>query len=66
MAIGDLYKTGQNSPAHARYNWDSYTDGTKTPAPTSEEKQIVLENGEKFPPISSCNKGAKWRMSSYV
>jgi len=66
MAIGNRYKTGQVSPAHARYAWDGYTDGTRFPYPTNEEKIITLENGEVFPPIRSCNKGAWWKMTAYV
>ncbi len=66
MAIGDVYKTGQISPANAYYEWSKYSDGTYTPSPTSEERKIHLENGEVFPPIRSCNKGAFWRMTSYA
>lgn len=66
MAIGDLYKTGQRSPANAYYAWDSYTDGTRTPSPTAEERMIKLENSEVFPPINSCDKGAYWKMTSYA
>lgn len=66
MAIGDLYKTGQISPAHANYAWDHYTDGSYTPSPTSEEKYITLSTGETFPPINSCDKGAWWKMTSYA
>ncbi|MDD4083519.1 MAG: YjzC family protein [Sphaerochaetaceae bacterium] len=66
MAIGELYKTGQNSPAHAHYAWFKYTDGTRTPIPTDEEKYITLETEEKFPPINSQKKGAWWKMTSYA
>jgi len=66
MAIGDRYKTGQRSPANAYYEWDGYTDGTFSPSPTAEERKIKLENGEVFPPINSCDKGAYWKMSSYA
>lgn len=65
MSIGDRYKTGQLSPASANYDWDGYTDGTKTPSPTNEEKKISLSKDEVFPPIRSCNKGAYWKMISY-
>ncbi len=66
MAIGDRYKTGHISPANAYYAWDGYTDGTRYPSPTSEEQYIRLENGERFPPINSCDKGAWWKMTSYA
>lgn len=66
MAIGDQYKTGQISPANARYKWVKYTDGSKTPSPTAEEMRIKLTKGEKFPPFHSCDKGAWWQMTSYA
>jgi len=65
LGIGDTYKTGGISPANAYYKWVKYTDGTKTPPPTNEERRINLEKGERFPPINSCDKGAIWRMTSY-
>jgi hypothetical protein len=63
--MGNRYKTGDIAPAKAWYDWDGYTDGTRTPNPTSEEKRIPLEKGEKLPPIKSCNKGAYWVLASY-
>lgn len=66
MAIGEIYKTGQISPANAYYEWVGYSDGTYTPYPTAEERKIHLEKGEVFPPIKSCNKGVFWRMTSYA
>jgi len=66
MGIGDQYETCQKSPADANYKWLKYTDGTTTPEPTAEEKEIKLEKDEHFPPISSCNKGAIWEMTSYA
>jgi hypothetical protein len=56
------YKTGQEAPRTGRYEWDGYTDGTRSPLPTAEERIIYLEKGENFPPIRSCNKGAYWRL----
>lgn len=65
MGIGDTYRTGEKSPANANYKWVKYTDGTRTPSPSAEEKRINLEKGEVFPPIHSCDKGAIWKMTSY-
>ena len=56
-----LYKTGDTAPYTGRYEFVRYTDGTTTPAPTSEERVIPLSRGETFPPVKSCNKGAWWR-----
>lgn len=66
MALNDRYKTGQKSPANAYYQWDGYTDGTRSPLPTSEEMKIKLANGSVFPPINSVDKGAYWVMTSYA
>ncbi len=56
-----LYKTGQEAPKSGSYLFVKYTDGTSSPAPTSEEKEIYLTRGEVFPPIRSQNKGAFWK-----
>ncbi|MCY4063110.1 MAG: YjzC family protein [Chloroflexi bacterium] len=55
------YKTGQKAPRSGRYNWVRYTDGTRTPRPTTEEQQIRLTTGERFPPVASAGKAAWWR-----
>ncbi|AEV30852.1 hypothetical protein SpiGrapes_3105 [Sphaerochaeta pleomorpha str. Grapes] len=66
MAFGELYETGQKVPSHARYVWDHYTDGTYAPFPTIEELTIVLNEGDTFPPIHSRNKGAWWKIVTYL
>lgn len=65
MAIGERYKTGEESPANANYDWDGYTDGSRYPHPTANEMRIPLDKGDIFPPVRSCNKGAYWKMISY-
>lgn len=62
MAFGEMYKTGQEVPFHARYVWDHYTDETYTPFPTIEELTIVLNKGDTFPPVNSRDKGAWWKI----
>jgi len=54
------YKTGQNCPQTGVYRFDGYTDGTSTPAPTAEEKEIRLSRDETFPPIRSSEKACWW------
>ena len=54
------YKTWQEAPKTQEYYWVEYTDWTKTPEPSSDEKIIDLEKWETFPPINSSNKGAIW------
>ena len=55
------YKTGDKCVASGKYQFDGYTDGTTTPAPTAEEKVIPLSTGETFPPIKSAKKACYWK-----
>ena len=57
------FKTGEESPYHAIYQFDGYLDGTSTPAPTPEEREIELARGETFPPIRSAGKACWWRLN---
>jgi len=59
--IGQRFKTGETCETTGKYQFDGYTDGTYTPAPTAEEKIIPLSRGETFPPIRSANKAAWWK-----
>lgn len=54
-------KTGDTALYSGQYVFQSYTDGTKTPAPTAEERVIPLQRGETFPPVKSNKKAAFWR-----
>ena len=56
-----LYKTGDKAPRTGVYKWMRYTDGTRTPTPTANERRIPLEVGETFPPVKSAGKAAWWR-----
>lgn len=56
------FKTGEESPWHARYQFDGYVDGINSPSPTSEEKEIELERDENFPPIRSAEKACWWKL----
>lgn len=56
------FKTGEESPWHARYQFDGYVDGTNYPSPTAEEKEIDLEKDENFPPIRSAKKACGWKL----
>ncbi len=55
------FKTGERSPRNDRYRFDGYVDGTSSPPPTAEEKEISLTTGEVFPPLRSSNKACYWR-----
>lgn len=54
------FKTGEECPEKGSYRFDGYTDGTLTPSPTAEEREISLTRGETFPPIRSAKKGCYW------
>ena len=54
------YRTGETCPATGRYRFDGYLDGTFSPAPTQEEREIPLTRGETFPPIRSTAKACYW------
>ena len=56
------FKTGEESPWNARYRFDGYLDGTTSPQPTTEEKEIDLERDENFPPIRSASKACWWKL----
>ena len=56
------FKTGEESPSHAVYNFDGYLDGTWSPSPTAEERSIELTRGENFPPIRSAGKACWWKL----
>lgn len=61
-AVGARFRTGQECVVSGRYAFDGYLDGTTTPAPTSEERQIPLSRGETFPPIRSSGKACWWKL----
>lgn len=54
------YKTGQTCVTSGDYRFDGYTDGTSSPAPTADEREIPLSVGETFPPIKSSEKACWW------
>lgn len=55
------FKTGETSPSEATFRFDGYTDNTWTPAPTEEEKEIPMDEGDVFPPIRSTKKACWWQ-----
>lgn len=56
------FRTGEESPYHAIYRFDGYLDGTWSPTPTAEEREIELSRTENFPPIRSASKGCWWKL----
>jgi len=62
VPIGSRFKTGQTSPVKGQYQFDGYLDGTSSPAPTADEKNIPLDEGKTFPPIKSSGKACWWEL----
>lgn len=54
-------KTGEKCTKTGNYDFDGYVDGTKTPAPTSEESVIPMKENETFPPVKSSERAAWWK-----
>ena len=55
-----VYRTGQVCSLSGLYQFAGYIDGTFIPSPTAEEREIRLTDGDRFPPIRSCDKGCYW------
>ena len=55
-----LNKTGEVCQFSGTYGFVTHADGTIGCHPTSEEMDIPLDVGDRFPPIKSCKKGAFW------
>lgn len=66
VAIGSRFRTGEKCSESGRYRFDGYLDGTSTPAPTAEEKEIPLSEGETFPPIRSAGKACWWKLMQRI
>jgi hypothetical protein len=60
MPAGSKYKTEDKCIEDGQFAFDTYTDGTQVPAPSSEERFIPLKKGETFPPIRSSGKACYW------
>lgn len=66
VQIGTRFRTGEVCPESGRYQFDGYLDGTRSPAPTPEEREIPLSRGEKFPPIRSAGKSCWWKLMQRI
>jgi hypothetical protein len=62
VAIGARFRTGEKCIESGRYRFDGYLDGTHSPPPTAEEREIPLSRGAPFPPIRSSGKGCWWQL----
>ena len=61
-ATRTCFQTGETCVITGRYRFDGYTDGTWTPSPTGEEREIPLSSGETFPPVRSAAKACWWKL----
>jgi hypothetical protein len=62
VAVGARYRTGEKCVESGRYRFDGYLDGTSTPPPRTEEREIPLSAGETFPPVRSAGKACWWKL----
>ena len=62
VSIGTRFRTGEKCTESGVFKFDGYLDGTTTPAPTAEEREIPLSRGETFPPIRSTGKACWWKL----
>ena len=66
VQIGARFRTGEVCQESGRYVFDGYLDGTRTPVPKPEEREIPLSRGEKFPPIRSASKACWWKLAQRI
>ena len=59
MSTSTRKKTGEVCEVAGDYEFDGYTDGSSSPAPTSEERVIPMDRGDVFPPVKSSGKAAR-------
>jgi hypothetical protein len=55
-----MAKTGETNERAGVYRFAGHPDGSTGCHLTSDEKEIPLAAGERFPPIRSCGKPATW------
>lgn len=60
--VGARRKTGETCPMSERWRFDGYLDGSSSPPPRPEEKEIPLSKGETFPPIRSSGEACWWKL----
>ena len=53
-------KTGEICSTSGHYKFAGHTSGKIGCHPTSDEKDIPMKSGNRFPPIRSCEQGAFW------
>lgn len=58
--MADRFKTGEKAPENGTYKFAGLVDGGKEKSVTEDEKQVELNSGDSFPPISSQNQAAYW------
>jgi len=61
-AIGSRHRTGETCLISGVYRFDGYLDGTSSPSPTADEREIPLSKEGAFPPIRSTGKACWWKL----
>ena len=62
--VGDTFSTGETAPVSGVYEYERHMESMTpfTCAPTPEEHQITLAQGETFPAHSECKQGVVWKL----
>ncbi len=58
-----MYKTGEKCLLSGHYKFMGHTDGSIGCHETSDERDIPMHQGDTFPPVKHCRKGAYWDYS---
>jgi hypothetical protein len=64
VALGTRFHTGQINPQSGVYRWDGNVNGSSFPQPGSNQREIPLSRGEKFPPCNSV--ACYWKLIRYA
>lgn len=56
-------KTGERCQVSGVYQFDGYVDGSSSPTPTQDEREIALSAPNVFPPIRSTGKACWWKLT---
>ena len=60
--MDEKYRTGEKVPVSGIYSYQGPIDQRTSCEPTTEERRVPLSKGETFPPVKSCESGAKWKL----
>ena len=66
IRIGHRFMTGQVCSTTGDYEFDGYTDSSRLPALSEEQRRISVRAGSPFPTASDASKSAYWKFIGWV